>query len=134
MAWLSRKYPNSIKIEQWSEESLIDCSRYADIALIPISPNDDLAKLKHECKMLIFWQLGVPTIQTGTKSYKRVASEANLNEYCVNSMNDWNLRINQLSEVEEHERVKSLQDEYILENHNLAAHIIKWDEALRTIL
>ncbi len=133
LLWLSRKYPECIEIRQWSESSLIEVSKFIDVALIPITKGDHLAELKHECKMLIYWQLGIPTIQADIRSYRRIAQKAGLEVLCVNNSNEWCRSIVKFKDQSWRNHVVSLQDMYIQSEHTLEKHILRWNQAIRTL-
>ena len=134
LGWLSKKYPESLEIRQWTETALVEASEYIDVALIPITKNDDFAALKHECKMLIYWQLGIPTVQSQIQSYRRVAKKAGLQELCISNDNEWYGKIVKFEDGAWRSHVVSLQDEYIQKEHSLEMHTKRWNEAISTIV
>ena len=133
LRWLSKKYPENIEIRQWTEAALVEVSGFIDVALIPITKDDRFAALKHECKMLIYWQLGIPTIQSNIQSYRRVAREAGLEELCISNVDQWGSNIVKFEDKAWRSHVVSLQDDYIQREHSLEMHILRWNQAISTI-
>lgn len=133
LKWLLNKYPDCLDIQQWSEEALIQTSRFANVALVPITKGDHLAELKHECKLLIFWQLGIPTIESKIPSYYRVAHEAELETLCVDNIEEWIFNVIRFTDQSWRKRVVKLQDSYIKKEHTLDRHIQRWNEAIEMI-
>jgi len=133
LGWLLNKYPGCLEIQEWSEEALVQTSKFANVALVPITKGDQLAELKHECKLLIFWQLGIPTIQSKIPSYQRVAKEAELEDFCVDEPCHWVSNIIQFSDESWRNHVTTLQDRYIQKEHTLERHIQRWNTAIRLI-
>ena len=133
LRWLSKKYPENLEIMQWSESTLVEVSRFVDVALIPITKDDHLAELKHECKMLIFWQLGIPTIQSDIPSYRRISRRVGLQELCISNLDQWYSSIVKFEDIEWRRHVARLQDKYIEREHTLEMHVMRWNQALSTI-
>jgi len=133
LGWLSRKYPENVVIRQWTEATLIEVSKFADVALIPISKNDHFAELKHECKMLVYWQLGIPTLQSDIPSYRRISRKSGLEELCISNLDQWYSNIVKFEDKVWRSHVTSLQDKYIQKEHTLEMHVMRWNQAIRTI-
>ncbi len=133
LKWFLTKHPGCLEIKQWSEEALIQTSRFANVALVPITKGDYLAELKHECKLLIFWQLGIPTIESRIPSYQRVAQEAELEILCVDNPEQWISKVIQFKDDSWRKHVVSLQDAYIKKEHTLDRHIQRWNQAIEMI-
>jgi len=49
-------------------------------------------RLQPENKLLLFWSLGVPVIDTNTKSYSRVMKSIN-EDYLCDSLEEWQRKI-----------------------------------------
>jgi len=123
-------FQDRLTLIQWSEGAILNLANKKAIGLVPIMTNDNLANMKHECKLLLFWQVGLPTLQTPIPSYMRVSNEAGLKENLVQDRNAWVTRILELSELQEFNRVKKLQDYYINSFHTLEIYLKKWDNAI----
>jgi hypothetical protein len=97
-----------------------------DIAFIPI-PDDPIMLAKPENKLLLLWEIGIPTVTSFTDSYKRVMDDAGL-DYVGISEADILDKIKRLAFSKEN-RLKYMKNasEYI--NNNASEKVIDslWD-------
>ena len=83
-SFFPKSYTN-VQVIPWSIPNLIDTSRNASLALIPIDTTDKFGYLKSENKLLSMWTLGLPTFVSNTPSYSRVIRDSGVNsQYLVN--------------------------------------------------
>ena len=132
---VKRWFPKSkdqIQIIPWSIDEVIRCASISDFAIIPVDTSDRFANLKPENKLLSMWHLGLPTLFSSTKAYKRVATEVGISQLCIEP-SDWqecffNFELNSLQNT----LSKSLK--YIQETHTQEILAGKWQKVFETVL
>ena len=83
----SMTYFKNVRFFDWSIENLKNLVN-ADIGIIPIDLNNELTAGKPANKLLLFWQLGLPTITSNTSEYRMAMAETGYEFTCVNEA-DW---------------------------------------------
>jgi hypothetical protein len=87
--------PCDYYIHQWEKDSFSKIITEMDLAIIPLG-NDKHSVLtmnKPENKLLLFWQIGIPTLTSTSPAYQRVMDKAGLDMYCVDSTVEWKSKI-----------------------------------------
>ena len=77
----------------WNKNSFSEIISSADLAIIPIERDSSMMWNKPENKLLLLWEIGVPTLTSDTPAYKRVMRDAGLDFYCA-SPAEWLQKIN----------------------------------------
>lgn len=126
------KSASQIEIIPWSVKEVIRCASISDFAIIPVDTNDKFANLKPENKLISMWHLGLPTLFSNTRAYKRVANEVGVSELCIDS-NKWddfftNLNLDSLN------RFNSKTEKYLEETHTREILVEKWQKVFETVL
>jgi glycosyltransferase involved in cell wall biosynthesis len=75
-------------LHNWDRTTFSDHVTSADVAIIPIDPEDDFAMGKPENKLVMLWKLGMPVLASATPAYRRTMDAAGLDLLCANSA-DW---------------------------------------------
>lgn len=96
---INRKFPKSnsrIEFYPWNLQTLLQKSRDADVAIIPLDLKDKIALYKPENKLLIMLSLGLPTLASPIYSYSRVLNSLGLDNFLVPEDN-WSIKLRELS-------------------------------------
>ncbi len=131
---ITQKIFKNTYLYEWNEELHPYISSACDIAIIPIPIKDPLSAGKPENKLLLFWQMGIPTITSATPSYSRAMNKAGLQMTC-NTKQDWQ------EILEKYIEDKSLRASagkkgraYVLENNNDERILKQWDDLFESVL
>jgi hypothetical protein len=113
---------------EWNKGGFSEDIANADLAIIPISSNNPMMWNKPENKLLLLWEIGIPTLTSDTPSYKQVMDEAGLDMYCSSS-HDWLLKIEEYisSTIEQRTVISKKASDYLNKFHNKAEILKKWD-------
>ena len=116
------------RLLDWDKNSFSENIANADLAIIPISSNNPMMWNKPENKLLLLWEIGIPTLTSDTPAYKRVMDAAGLNFYCSSS-DGWIRKIEEyMNSSIEHRRVVVKQaDDYLHRFHNKNEILKNWD-------
>ena len=87
-----------IHFHPWSLSTFSTCITAADLAIIPIDASDPFAMGKPENKLVMFWQLGMPTLTSETPAYRRAMNSAGLDLLCA-SLKEWRQKLQLLIET-----------------------------------
>ena len=79
---LLKKLKCKYHLVNWTKQTFSAVISDADLAIIPIATDNSMTWNKPENKLLLLWEIGIPTLVTGTPAYKQVMDEAGLNLYC----------------------------------------------------
>jgi hypothetical protein len=125
---------NSVNIVPWTSSNLADCAIASEIAMIPIDLSVPMQRLKPENRLLIMWRLGLPCLTSPSPAYVRVGSHAGVTVAC-NSLQEWKENFNRLIADPKHAKREILAGQsYIIENHNRAILLNKWDLAFESVV
>jgi hypothetical protein len=123
-----------VNIVPWTSSNLVDCAKGSEIAMIPIDLSVPMQRLKPENRLLIMWRLGLPCLTSPSPAYVRVASHAGVTAAC-NSLQEWFENFNRLITDPKHAKREILAGQnYIIENHNRAILLNKWDLAFESVV
>ena len=78
------------------------------------------------------WHLGLPTLFSNTKAYKRVAIEVGVSELCIDS-NKWDDFFTNLS-LDSLKRFDTKTEKYLEEMHTKEILVEKWQKVFETVL
>ena len=123
-------------IHDWTRDTFSEIISRMDLAIIPLgnSQHGKLTMNKPENKLLLFWQMGIPTIVSTSPAYKRVMDKAGLPLYC-NTKEEWHEKINSFMKTSEDGRkeltVKA--SEYIKTYHSKEIILKKWDDIFASL-
>lgn len=126
------KSKDQIDVIQWSIENVIKYATISDFAVIPVDTNDKFASLKPENKLLSMWHLGLPTLFSNTRAYKRVAEEIGAEEYCVDA-DTWQNILDNLN-VDSLNKSLDKTEKYINDSHTRDILVDKWQKVFQTLL
>jgi hypothetical protein len=126
------KSASQIEIIPWSVKEVISCASISDFAIIPVDTNDKFANLKPENKLISMWHLGLPTLFSNTKAYKRVAIKVGVSELCIDS-NKWDDFFTNLS-LDSLKRFNTKTEKYLEEMHTKEILVEKWQKVFETVL
>jgi hypothetical protein len=73
-----KKIKCEIVFHPWQRDSFSSQITSADVAIIPIDPANAFAWGKPENKLIMMWQLGMPTLASPTPAYTRAVHEAGM--------------------------------------------------------
>jgi hypothetical protein len=83
----------------WNQTTFSHIASACDLAIIPI-PDDPVARMKPENKLLLLWSVGLPVIVSDTPSYSRVMNAVGKKELVCAKPSDWLSAISQLTSSE----------------------------------
>lgn len=131
----NRKTSNILKslnclyyIHEWKRSDFCKIISSCDLAIIPISSKSSMMWNKPENKLLLFWQIGIPTLVTNTPAYKQVMSIADL-KFCCATSEEWIENIENYinSSIEDKKIAIQKSNIYLQKNHNKDLILKKWD-------
>jgi hypothetical protein len=129
---VKRLFPLSwanIEIIPWNLKNVVTYANKSDIALIPINLRDAFGTLKSENKLLSMWTLGLPTLFSRIPSYTRVASEAELMNYCFDEKNFRDILFEKVSNEVNFKDINSMKS-YLENFHNQKLIFNQWEKIL----
>ena len=123
---------DQIEIIPWSVDEVIRRATISDFAIIPVETKDKFANLKSENKLISMWHLGLPTLFSNTKAYKRVSDEIGLSELCLDQT-EWS---GFLSDLDIDFLTKTLIEtqKYIEKIHTREMLVKKWQSVFESVL
>ena len=106
----------------------------SDLAIIPISSDNSMMWNKPENKLLLFWEIGLPTLTSPTPSYKRVMDVAKL-DFCCSSSDEWIRKIEEYMEssIEYRKEVMKKTNHYLNEYHTKNKILASWDSIFESL-
>lgn len=117
---------------QWNKTFFSTIASRCDLAVIPMDMKDAVGTMKPENRLLLFWNLGIPTLVSGTLAYSRVMRDSGLSA-CFSEA-DW------LTSLRQHISDQSLREENVrLGRDYLARHcaeselISRWDSVFASL-
>ena len=140
--WFNRKTNNILKtlkcqyhLVNWTKDGFSEIISNADLAIIPIDPGNSMMWNKPENKLLLLWEIGIPTLTSNTPAYKHVMDSAGLNFYCASS-GEWLQKIEEYMESsnEYRDNISEQMRSYVQRFHTKDEILRKWDmifESLR---
>jgi hypothetical protein len=113
----------------WDKSSFSENIANADLSIIPISSNNPMMWNKPENKLLLLWEIGIPTLTSETPAYKRVMDVAGINFYCSSS-SEWVRKIEEYmnSSIEYRKSIVQKAKDYLLEFHSKEKILKNWDD------
>jgi len=133
--FISKWFHNSkdrIKIVPWTLENVIWNASISEFALIPIDTRDRFADLKPENKLLSMWHMGIPTLFSDSRAYKRVANETGVQRFCI-SKDGWSEALRDFSLMEITESMIRVS-KFIENSHTKEILINQWESVLDQVL
>ena len=129
-----KKLKCEYKLFEWDKNSFSKVISEADLAIIPIKSNTAMMWNKPENKLLLLWEIGIPTLTSDTPEYMRVMKKAKIN-YCCATSNEWRQKIREymLNSIDDRQRHAKKASEYIESFHNKNDILIKWDLIFKSI-
>lgn len=124
-----RKLKCKYHLLDWDKGSFSKNICDADLAIIPISSDNPMMWNKPENKLLLLWEIGIPTLTSDTPAYKRVMDIAGLDFYCSSS-DAWVQKIEKYmnSSMEHRSGVTKRADDYLHGFHNKEEILRNWDD------
>lgn len=113
----------------WDKSSFSEDIANADLAIIPISSNNPMMWNKPENKLLLLWEIGIPTLTSETPAYKRVMDVAGIDFYCSSS-SEWVRKIEEYmsSSIEYRRAIVQKANDYLLGFHSKDEILKNWDD------
>ena len=133
--WFNRKTKNILKalkcqyhLVDWTKNSFSEMISNADLAIVPIESDSAMMWNKPENKLLLLWEIGIPTLTSNTPAYKRVMDSAGLDFYCTSS-GEWLQKIEEYMEssLEYRNNISEKMRYYIQQFHSKDEILRKWD-------
>jgi hypothetical protein len=115
-------------IIDWNKKSLSEIIASSDLAIIPINFNNPMMWNKPENKLLLLWEIGIPTLTSATPAYKQVMNLAELDLYC-SSADDWIQKIKDYksSSIDSRKVTVEKANLYLQKFHNKKNILKNWD-------
>jgi spore maturation protein CgeB len=127
-----RVFPNAI-VHPWDKDKLSQIVCSCDVAVIPIDLKDALTSGKPENKLLLFWEMGMPTITSSTKAYDRAMRAAGTPLSCAND-NEWfRVLTNLIENSASRKRMGELGLDCVRTNYNYESRLEQWDKVFQSI-
>jgi hypothetical protein len=117
----------------WNVENLVSSAKDSRAAIIPVLLSNKLQYFKPENRLLIMWKLALPTITSATPAYTRVSKISGSDIVCNNN-SDWEEKLNLLHNQEFGEDLVRRGQEYLKANHTKEILLLKWDNAVESVL
>jgi len=133
--WFNRKTNDILKmlncqyhLVDWDSSSFSEIISNADLAIIPIEPGSAMMWNKPENKLLLLWEIGIPSLTSATPAYKRVMDSAGLDFYCASS-DEWVQKIQQYgkSSIDYRNSIYEKMRYYLQQFHSKNEILRKWD-------
>lgn len=125
---------SSITVYQWSETQLLAAASVSNVAILPVNVNSPLHRLKHESRMLLYWQLGLPVVYAKLPSYSRVAKEAGVEDLVFESPNQFSQKIDWLCDKTNWQKTVMRINEFMQIHHSKQVFQEKWDEVVNFLI
>ena len=89
---------------------------------------------KPENKLLLLWEIGIPTLTSATPAYKHVMDAAGLDLYCSSS-DEWVRKIDEYmkSSIEYKKAIVEKANDYLRKFHNKNEILKNWDEIFNSL-
>jgi hypothetical protein len=104
---------NEIKCKKtfykWEKETFSKIISSCDLSIIPIVMSNKMSFGKPENKLILLWQMGIPTLTSATPAYERVNKNAGLTQMICYNQLDWLNKIQKFKSISITER-KELSD------------------------
>jgi len=112
----------------WNKSSFSEIIANSDLAIIPIDPKNPMMWHKPENKLLLFWEIGIPTLTSTTPAYKQVMDSAEISLYC-SSTKEWVEKIKDYmsSSIDHRKTLVEKASGYIRNFHDKEKILKNWD-------
>ena len=112
----------------WNKQSFSQHIASSDLAIIPIDFKNPMMWNKPENKLLLLWEIGIPTLTSATPAYKKVMDLAELDLYCLSSK-DWIRKIKDYmnSSIDDRKVTVEQANGYLQKFHNKEYILKNWD-------
>lgn len=112
----------------WDKSTFSEEISNADLAIIPIPSNNPMMWNKPENKLLLMWEIGIPTLTSDTPAYRQVRDVAGL-DFCCASSDDWVRKIEEYmsSSMEYRDGIVKTANYYLRQFHNKDQILKNWD-------
>lgn len=127
-------YVDCLEVSQWTVEELISQANTCNIAVLPIDTESKLQMLKHESRLLLYWQLGLPVIASSSPSYRRVMKSAGLEYLIFENSKEIPQLIEWISIDSNWHSTKEKIDKYISKYHTSDIIANRWKEAFSKVM
>ena len=118
----------------WDKERFSKNICDADLAIIPVASDNPMMWNKPENKLLLLWEIGIPTLVSATPAYKHVMDAAGLDLYCLSSA-DWVRKIEEYmnSSLEYKEGIVEKANDYLHKFHSKDEILKNWDRIFNSL-
>ena len=118
----------------WDKNSFSELISNADLAIIPIESNNMMMWNKPENKLLLLWEIGVPTLTSATPAYMRVMNCADLDFLCTSSK-EWLQKIEEYrcSSLEYKFEIYKKYKSYLNRFHSKGTILRSWDQIFESL-
>ena len=129
-----RKLKCKFNLIRWDKNSFSKIISNADLAIIPLKSDNSMMWNKPENKLLLLWEIGVPTFTSDTPAYKRVMSSAGI-DFCCSSSNEWLQKIQEYRKSSIHYKINNFQKakSYLKRYHSKDDILQKWDQIFESL-
>lgn len=123
-----KKLKCSYHIVSWEKNNFSANIANADLAIIPISSDNPMMWNKPENKLLLLWEIGIPTLTSDTPAYRNVMNAAGL-DLCCSTSEEWVKKIKEYanSSIEYRESLVVKANDYLHKFHNREKILNSWD-------
>jgi len=117
----------------WNVENLVSSAKVSSAAIIPVLLSNKLQYFKPENRLLIMWKLALPTIVSATPAYTRVSNISGSDIVSQNN-SEWAEKLNLLHNQDYAEDLVRRGQDYLKTNHTKEILLLKWDNAVQSVL
>lgn len=124
---------DDITLHPWTAATVHRVATQADLAVIPIPMNEPLYRGKPENKLLIFWELAVPTLVTATPAYARAMTQAGIDMACA-SPQEWDEKLARFIHDENARASAGARGAaFVGSKHTPAQRVAAWDAVFQSV-
>ena len=117
----------------WNIENLVSSAKASHAAIIPVVLSNRLQYFKPENRLLIMWKLALPTIVSATPSYTRVSNISG-SDIISKDNSEWVEKLKLLHNQDYAEDLVRRGQRYLKANHTKEILLLKWDNAIHSLL
>ena len=122
-----------VELISWNVENLVSSAKLSRAAIIPVMLSNKLQYFKPENRLLIMWKLALPTIVSATPAYTRVSNISG-SDIVSKDNSEWTEKLNLLSNQDYAEDLVRRGQDYLKTNHTKEILLLKWDNAIQSVL
>jgi glycosyltransferase involved in cell wall biosynthesis len=130
---LARRIFPDVHFHEWTEADCAEIICSCDLAIIPLDLADPFVAGKPENKLLLFWQMAMPTLTSASLSYLRAMKAAGT-DLTVKDETDWLAKLEWLIEDEDARRESgTLGKAYVDDEFSEPNFLARWEDVFASV-